>query len=549
MSSAMDSSSSAATSRPSFAATTDTSTATRTGYGYGNGKLLDLADLDGYLLSLLSTDLAEACKYALMAKENIFGAVGSNSENNENSNPEAASHSSTFVPWRWQWEDFLAVATIWASRGQTPGARALGFHLVETTIETTTTPNSSRQSSFWWWLLGAIRGGNINSNRSNNNNNIFRNKIAVYAILRVILPRLYERLKSKGLEYANREEPFGGDATENEEKQHERPISLRLQPPPKPMPQRDDDGGFGCDDGDGNDDKTSREPPYIVPKPPCAEATKANEKAEAAVAAATIRAIALQRRKIVVKTVVRWLDGMILPSMRLALVVSCWTGHDRGHGGNLALWWSGLSYELSQPPPPTTTNNKNTTTANNNNNTMTANTLTATTTLPLFVLYAHRRWFHKEAMELLWNQVGRGLLVLHGEISELSSSVSSALVIEWRTKVLRWSYQLDRLSRKIQGIDITSHVGGQTNNHPNNENDAGFTDKQNESCILCGTNEVVVPYRLVECCGKVVCYVCLWERLASTTSMTRKRTTMEAAPAVTVLCPVCCQDIQRCEPV
>jgi hypothetical protein len=544
----MDSAAAAATSRPSVSAATankGTAIAARKGYG----KLLDLADLDGYLLSLLSTDLVEACRYALMAKENILGAAAgivgskslnlkySNSDNDSehynenagdhnNNNSEGSSQHSSSSSWRWgwwQWEDLLAVATIWASHGQTPGARALGFHLVETS------PNNS--GSFWWWLLGAIRGGTMNRNNIIKNN-IFRNKIVVYAILRVVLPRLYERLKSKALEYANREEPFGGDAIENDEQ--ERPLSLRLQPPPKPMSQhreKNDEGGVGRN-GDGNDND--------VLKPPCAEASKSN-----------IRALALQRRKLVVKTLVRYLDGVILPSMRLALLVSCWTGHDNGHGGNLALWWSGLSYEQSQLQQPSPPNNKTNTTANSKtNNALTANT----TMLPLFVLYAHRRWFHKEAMELFWNKIGRGLLVLHGETSELWSSVSSALVIEWRTRVMRWSYRLDRLlSRNFRGsIDnsIVTRVvvgGGQTtnaNNSNDNENGAGFTD--NEPCILCGTHRVVVPYRLVECCGKVVCYVCLWERLAATT---RKTSTDTTAGVITVSCPVCCQDIQRCEPV
>jgi len=245
---------------------------------------------------------------------------------------------------------------------------------------------------------------------------------------------------------------------------------------------------------------------------------------------------------------------VILPSMRLALLISCWTGHDKGHGGNLALWWSGLSYEQSQSQQPSTTTNNDNNSNKTNKTANSNNALTATTTtLPLFVLYAHRRWFHKEAMELFWNKIGRGLLVVHGESSELWSSVSSALAIEWRTKVMRWSYRLNRLlSRKFRGrIDnsIASHGvgGGQSNNHhpDKSENDKGFTD--NEPCILCGTHKVVVPYRLVECCGKVVCYVCLWERLAATTRKTSTDTT--AAEAVTVSCPVCCQDIQRCEPV
>ncbi len=384
-----------------------------------NGQLLDLADLDGYLLSLLSTDLAETIRYALLAKNTILEPA------EKDSWKETVNTTSDAASW---WEDFLAFLTIWVSHGNTPGAKALGFGIPEASQQ-------HQRSSFWRWVERATRG----------NSTVFRYKILIYGFCRIVLPRLYERMKIKGLEYANAEDD------RNSEQQH---LSLRLQAIPK------------------QEDNTSISAP--------------DESKE-------VRNLALQRRKLVVRAILGWMDGMLLPSARLALLLSCWIRNDSGHGGNLSMYMSGLSYQRNTTSPAR---------------------IATRTMIPLFVVYAHRRWFHREAIELLWNKIGRGLLVVQQETSELRSSVSSLLATEWRMCKVRWSYRLDKLKKPNQVCN-------------------------DEECALCGTKTIVVPYRLVECCGKVACYVCLWDRLASS-----KNASLE-----TVSCPVCYQVISRCEPV
>jgi hypothetical protein len=470
-----------------------------------NGKLLDLADLDGYLLSLLSSDLAEAFSYALLAKKNLSEGIFGGETANANASIRTSNNTGTSSSSWWKWEDLLLVATIWASHGETPGARALGVRLVDRA-----TPNGRRHRfSFWLWLLGASASGehyhHHRTDRRGNSSNSFRNRIFLYAILRVVLPRLYERLKARALEYAHRDESVERNATEKhetdeepDESQHE--LSLRLQAPPQ----------SGRDSGVDEEKKNND-----------AGADKAS-----ATETAAIRALALQRRKLVLRKMILWLDGAILPSMRLALLLSCWAGVDGGHGGNLALWWSGLSYQsqktavAANPNPnasPPTTPNQN---------------ALSSTVVPLFVLYAHRRWFHKEATELLWNKIGKGLLAIHGDTSAMCASVAEALRNEWRMRTVRWSYRFYNAWENLR-----QHHLPVASSEPCRE-----TNDDDEACALCGTNPVVVPYRLAECCGKVACYVCLWERLAVTMPRTYETSTTKLP------CPICGQFVEKCEP-
>lgn len=397
-----------------------------------NGQLLDLVDLDRYLLSLLSTDLAETVRYVLLTKKTLLDRE----EKEFWKEPPAEKFPQTTY-----WQDALAFFSIWLSRGNTPGATALGFGLASQQEQQ---QQLQQRSSFWRWITRATRT-NIG------NNSLFRYKIFLYATLRIVLPRLYDHLKSKGLEYANKE-------TSNLQPSQDL-LSLKLKS------NSSEDEGF--------------------PEP--------NQ----------VQKLAIQRQKLVVRTILHWIDGMILPTARLALLLSCWACTDQGHGGNLSLWMSGLSYQ------PTRSNVLNT---------------TSKTMIPFFVLYAHRRWFHREAMELLWNKIGRSLLNIHQETIELSSLVRSSFATELRMLQVRWSYKIDKLLQRIswnptqRTLSMDSH--------------------EKEECALCGTNQIVVPYRLVECCGKVACYVCLWERLASKTNSIDK-----------VSCPICHQEISRCEPV
>jgi len=85
-----------------------------------NGQVLDLVDLDGYLLSLLSTELAETVRYALLTKQTLLDPA------EKESWKEAPAE---IFPQSSYWEDVMAFLTIWVSNGNTPGATALGFGL------------------------------------------------------------------------------------------------------------------------------------------------------------------------------------------------------------------------------------------------------------------------------------------------------------------------------------------------------------------------------------------------------------------------------------
>ena len=93
-----------------------------------NAQLLDRVKLDGYLLSLLSYDLFDTLNYAFEAKETILKSLGIADKNkrfHSNSEPSTIHRWEASSPSRhtwWQWNDLLAAFTIWASRGQTPGA-------------------------------------------------------------------------------------------------------------------------------------------------------------------------------------------------------------------------------------------------------------------------------------------------------------------------------------------------------------------------------------------------------------------------------------------
>jgi len=347
--------------------------------------------------------------------------------------------------------------------------------------------------------LGAAASGehyHHNSTKRNDNRSSFRNRIFLYAILRVVLPRLYERLKARALEYATEKHETD---KEHEESQHE--LSLRLQAPQQ--------GGreTNVEEEEINDTDSQKHPTAGTDKAPATET-------------ASIRALALQRRKLVLRKMILWLDGAILPSMRLALLLSCWAGADTGHGGNLALWWSGLSYQSQKTAANPNRNASPPTTPNQ--------TALSSTVVPLFVLYAHRRWFHKETTELLWNKIGKGLLAIHGDTSALCASVVEALRNEWRMRTVRWSYRLQSAWENLRQRQLPA-----ASSEPCQETN------DDEACALCGTNPVVVPYRLAECCGKVACYVCLWERLAAT---------MPKTSTTKLPCPICGQFVEKCEP-
>lgn len=414
-----------------------------------NAQLLDRVKLDGYLLSLLSNDLFDTLNYASEAKEFILKSMGIDHKSelwNSNSGhstihrwEESSPTGSSRHTW-WQWKDLLAVFTIWASRGQTPGARALGFDLFDG-ADALQTGTQNRRFSFWWWIAGSSRK---NSNRAAR----FRYKILLYGFLRIVLPRIYERIKSMGLEYANY------------------PIK-------------------------GFEDKVAD---------------------AAAKKRPNIRKLAVERRKLVIRAVFQWLDKAILPSVKLAMLLSCWAGSDSGHGGDLALWVSGLSYQ------PTTLQGTNTVS-------------TATiATIPLFVLYAHRRWFHREAVELLWKKFGRSILLMQRETTELGSAVAFSITTEWKMLMVRWSYKLKQLSRNIFPNESL----------PPTDSESRPNEREDEPCAICGAHKVVVPYRL-GCCGTVACYVCLWERLASTANHGQK-------VGSKMPCPICFQNISKCEP-
>ena len=420
-----------------------------------NGQLLDREKLDSYLLSLLSSDLFDTLYYALVVKGTIWEsiAVARNKQpgncNSEQPTIQRLEESSqtgqSGIKWL-RWKDLLAVLTIWASHGQTPGARALGFDIFDAANTSQTGAQNSRLS-FWWWITGSTCN---NVGRAA----LIRYKILLYAFLRSVLPRLYEHIKSKGFEYAN-----------------------------SPT--------IGIEEGDS--EREAKEQPNI-------------------------RILALQRRKLFIRTILQWMDRAILPSVKLTMLLLCWAGIDSGHGGDLALWMSGLSYR------PTTTQG-----------TKQAATSTATiATIPIFVLYAHRRWLHREAVELLWNKFGRSIILMQRETTELGSAVAISLATKWKMLMVRLRYKLNELPRNI--LPNANPSGNDL------QNSHGAIDGEAEPCSICGIHKVVVPYRLTGCCGKVACYVCLWESLASTATLDKKC-------GAKVPCPVCYQNISKCDPV
>ena len=534
--------------------------------GHGFGKLLDLTDLDGYLLSLLSADLTDAIKYAFLAKQTIAAAVvattaasskknrGGSHENNNthenNTHEESATTRTTTTTtttdlkdasslplprasW-WKWEDVLAFVTIWASRGQTPATRALGFRLVEAPADNRPHP----PFSLWRWLAGAI-GSSSNNNGSSTSASSsqqlwsFRCKIGLYAILRIVLPRLYERAKAKALEYADREE----DDDENDDDDEKEEENETGREPPQPLV-------FGL--RPHGSDPLLRIPPTAEPETPrTPSASTANRE---------MRALAVRRRKRVLRMIFRGLDGMNL-YMRMVLLLSFWAGHDRSHGGNPSAWWSGLSYAHA-PPPPTaaatgTTGSASATTA----------TATATTNAPvpavyptLFVAYAHRRWLAKEAKELLV-RIGWIWQTVRGDTSSLVSAVAKSLREDLRLRVLRWSYRFAQFRRRLAATRMAARIlpAGILRPPADGAGGVGGGDavvRPVGPCPMCGAKNIVVPYRLSECCGKVVCYVCLWERLAATNRhRIGKRITPEEVESMTFPCPLCHRDIRSCEAV
>ena len=444
--------------------------ATTNNSGSNYGKLLDLPDLDEYLLSLLVPDLSElgreAQTFLAKLKTNDGNLWSSNATSEEQQQRRERNSNDSGNPSFWK--DLLAVATIYASRGQTPGARALGVELVERNQTTDHQQRITNHRSTWslGWLMGILGINNYKNNDS------FLHRLLIYGILRVMLPRIYERWKAKALKYVEQSEK----ASLEEETTATEQISLRLQ---------------------------SKEEDSKVPE--AYHQIKNNHKQ---------KLLGKQRRRLVVQTIFRWID-VLVPSMRLALVLSCWKRNKSAgkHGGNLALWWSGLAYQSKQQKPTNVSNGQ--ASSNNNSN-------PTSIVLPLFVLYAHRRWFHREVVELLWNRLGRSLLVVQGETSRLWSDIVMSLRNEWS--------QFIRIKQRL----VSSNSSG---------SQLGYSQDNiaDTPCALCGKSKMVIPYRLVECCGAVACYVCLWERIAAD-----KKNHQNTAR---VSCPVCTQSITRCEPL
>ena len=559
-------------------------------------KVLDISDLDTYLLSLVSTDVKDVFRDASIGVQRLL-RFNNNYKNGANANDNdddadvdddidaGAKRSTTKFMKRLQilcrrciavstktetdlsW--LLEFVTILMTQGTTPGAQLLGFRSTSRAESRTT---GSRHPP--------PQQKNENSTRRRR-----RRMVVVYAFLRVVLPKLYAHIKVRGLDYAttsNIDDDDNGNDNNNTQTTIPSPLTMRLQQHPQQQQQQQYHAAI--DDDDDDDDEVEKEQQHQL---------------------------SLKRKQMIVRTVFQFIDTTI-PIVRLTLLLSCWmknatNSNNNNHGpignntninnstntgGNLAMYVAGLSYKYdNQNNDIIAGNNSSTTTTMTTTETKHDRTIATPTTeetgtssspaaaavskstpasasVSLFVLFAYQRWYYRELYELVWERIGRNVLIGCQEMHTL------VLVPFWnqnhkhRIRWKKWNRKWEQLYKTIWKFGVVPSLSlfrqrhqpqppqqpqqqFLSSNDDNNNAPPIVINKKNKKsggsgggycCPICGTDDIGIPYQLIvnkddcdcyynnaslnnnnnnitttatncdcNCVAIICCYTCLWK--------------------------------------
>ncbi|OEU12902.1 hypothetical protein FRACYDRAFT_244175 [Fragilariopsis cylindrus CCMP1102] len=326
------------------------STNTNTNTMISRSKLLDISDLNSYFTSslFLLFGLADGGNDAIITDEDNSSSISKYLVivyQRIIRNVSISNHTVQLI--------FEFITTIYlginnigddASIVLSPAAHLLGFGYKTSTTTTSSSNNVENSNS---------SSSNVINKRRRRR--IQRLQILLYAFLRIVLPKLYEIMKRKGIDYyVNKKEEEEKDMSSS---------SLSPLPPSSPLTLQ------------------------------LSHQQQKQEK-KIDVRIKLLKQISSNRKKLIIQKIVQCIDTTI-PIIRLSLLLSCWNTNQKNqntnqHGGNLSMFLSGLSF----------------TTTATSANTMSSSPLPIASST-LFVLYAHRRWFHREFVDLVWNRIGR----------------------------------------------------------------------------------------------------------------------------------------------
>ncbi|OEU06578.1 hypothetical protein FRACYDRAFT_254262 [Fragilariopsis cylindrus CCMP1102] len=243
-----------------------------------------------------------------------------------------------------------------------PAAHLLGFGYKTTATTTNTTKVESNSNN-------VISSTQRRRHRRRRRRQLVQ--IISYAFLRIVLPKLYEIMKRKGIDYINNKEEEEEEGEEDVSSSFSSPLTLQLS----------------------QEHQEKKE-------------VKKEDDVKVIRTTKLLQQISWNRKKLIIQKIIQSIDTTV-PIIRLLLLLSCWKQNQNTntnqHGGNVSMYLSGLSYNTASATSA---------------NTMSSSPLPIASST-LFVLYAHRRWFHREFVDLVWNRIGRSLITTSNEINEM----------------------------------------------------------------------------------------------------------------------------------
>lgn len=257
--------------------------------------------------------------------------------------------------------------------------------------------------------------------------------------------------------------------------------------------------------------------------------------------------IARQRRYQVLRTIVRGVEQG-LPMLKLGFLLSV-LAVKPGKDNSASSWWiqslpsltmalSGLQYTTAPPLISTNTGD------NTNTETTTSNYYSSDDSVRLHVLYAHRRWLYEESIQTL-RIVFSPLLGLLRDTQGFLSTLIQRLMLQTRHQLLHIYQGQPFLAERCTG----SGTGAGAN--INNSSDAATTPSRSsdqQSCAICGTQPIAIPYETDAPCDHIFCYVCLWNA-ASARSRSISSSSSSRLGSFGFPCPICRANIRISRPL
>ena len=253
-----------------------------------------------------------------------------------------------------------------------------------------------------------------------------------------------------------------------------------------------------------------------------------------------------ERRRLFVRKLLQTVDT-IIPLVRLGLLMNVWwrrrassTTTNRASSlpftTNLAMALSGLQYHEEE------NGNFFGGGGGDGGSDGTSSSSSSLSLVPFFVLYAHRRWIHTEAVRL-WSAMGQPFVRTCTNTTRQIRTVLNSIIDNHRH---RRRQQQRHQRRLLQQQQQQQDFGSGTKSSSVTIAKAAPSSSSSsyaKPCPFCQRDhqQIVVPYKM-EPCGHVACYVCLWNFVKSHCHRNNISISSQSPPC----CPICDEDFVHC---